>query len=226
MATSTESHTMLRIARWPAVMALVFAGTVASTTPVHAQTTALVFDSQPGDYIGQGVQRTYTPVDGTFQISTGGDNSVILSVTGPSFSFWWSLNFAAATDVPLTVGTYESTRRYSAGMSNSLDVSGSGRGCNQSTGRFVVREIVRGPTGTVLAFAADFEQHCEDAVPALFGAIRYNSTIGDLLPFGGTIRSTSSPSCPPVPAAASPVEVSTAALAAPLANSYCRPRRV
>ena len=37
----------------------------------------------------------------------------------------------------------------------------------------------------VVRFAADFEQHCEDSAPALFGAVRFNSNIGDLVPFGG-----------------------------------------
>ena len=181
MTASIESNFMLRSARRLSLYLFCFLATLASATPAHAQTTALFLDSQPGDYVGQGVQRTYTPADGTFQISTFSSNAVGVSVTGPNFSFWWSLNFAAATGVPLTVGTYESARRSSSATSNGQDVFGSGRGCNQSTGRFVVREITRSPSGTVLAFAADFEQHCEDGAPGLFGAIRYNSTIGDLL---------------------------------------------
>ncbi len=70
-------------------------------------------------------------------------------------------------------------------MINGLDVSGNGAGCNQLTGQFVVREIVLNGDGTVSRFAADFEQHCEDQHPGLFGAIRYNSTISDLVPFAG-----------------------------------------
>jgi len=33
--------------------------------------------------------------------------------------------------------------------------------------------------------AVDFEQHCEDADAALFGALRYNSTVSTLIPFDG-----------------------------------------
>jgi hypothetical protein len=44
-------------------------------------------------------------------------------------------------------------------------------------GRFVVREASIDSAGRVLAFAADFEQHCENMTPALFGAIRYNSAV-------------------------------------------------
>lgn len=49
----------------------------------------------------------------------------------------------------------------------------------------MVLEAAYGPDGTALHFAADFEQHRENAGPGLFGAIRYNSTIASLQPFGG-----------------------------------------
>lgn len=45
------------------------------------------------------------------------------------------------------------------------------------TGRFDVLEAVYGTGGQVLRFAADFEQHCEGMEPALFGGVRYHSTI-------------------------------------------------
>ena len=65
-----------------------------------------------------------------------------------------------------------------------LDISGMSRGCNTLTGRFVVLEVEYAGED-VTRFAADFEQHCENQDAALFGAIRYNSTISDLVPFGG-----------------------------------------
>jgi Divergent InlB B-repeat domain len=149
-------------------------------------TTALLLHSQPGDYIGQGLDRTYTAADATFEITTSTWNGAVrLSAIAPGLTFSWYLEFRAAGDLPLTVGTYEAAQRSAFTINHGLDVSGSGRGCNQLTGRFVVREIVRGPDNAVTQFAADFEQHCEDAAPALFGAIRYNSTISDLEPFEG-----------------------------------------
>lgn len=161
-----------------------FLWAMAPAAPVHAQTTALFFDSQPGDYIGQGLQRTYTPADGTFDIASW-DGGVTVGVTGPAFSFWWTLDFSAANGAPLAVGSYGAAERYPFTEGNGLSVSGSGRGCNRLTGRYVVREITRASDGTVSAFAADFEQHCDDDDAALFGAIRYQSTISDLVPFGG-----------------------------------------
>jgi hypothetical protein len=35
--------------------------------------------------------------------------------------------------------------------------------------------VTYGPSGEVLTFAADFEQHCEGSGPALLGSIRYNA---------------------------------------------------
>ena len=153
--------------------------------PAFAQgTTALFFQSQAGDYIGAGESHTYTPVDGNFTIGSY-TNGVSGSVLGPPGSFWWYFDFAAPTGVPLTPGTYETARRYPFTSFNGLSFSGSGRGCNTLTGRFVVLEAVYGSGGTVLQFAADFEQHCEDGDAGLFGAIRYHSTISSLSPFGG-----------------------------------------
>jgi len=171
------------------VCLLIVVGTLVTAASAQAQTTALFFDSQPGDYIGQGVQRTYTPADGTFTINTDSSNPgnwVRVSVTGPNFSFWWYADFAAANGAPLAPGSYGSVQQYRTATKHGLSVTGSGRGCGIVRGRFVVREIVLGPSGTVLAFAADFEQHCDDAAPALFGAVRYNSSVSDLVPFAGT----------------------------------------
>jgi Divergent InlB B-repeat domain len=158
---------------------------MAPTTSVHAQTTALFFDSQPGDYIGQGAQRTYTAADATFTITANWRSGVSISIIEANYDFWWYLDFSTAGNTPLAVGSYGAAQRYPFATGNGLDFAGSGRGCNELTGRYVVREITRAPDGTVLTFAADFEQHCEDGNPALFGAIRYNSTISDLVPFGG-----------------------------------------
>lgn len=58
-----------------------------------------------------------------------------------------------------------------------LSVSGAGRACNSATGRFVVFEADFSPSGEIERFAADFEQHCESRVPALFGSVRFNSNV-------------------------------------------------
>lgn len=154
----------------------------------RAQTTALYFDSQPGDFIGQGLEQTWTPADLTFTATVSSDRDhVRIGAQTATFSTWWSLEFAAAQGVPLAVGVYEAAIRYPFQLAsgNGLSVSGSGRGCNRLFGRFQVHEIVVDSNGMLERFAADFEQHCEGASAGLFGAVRYNSTHASLNPFAG-----------------------------------------
>lgn len=164
-----------------AFLTAVFASAPSSA---QAQAFSLYLDSQSGDYIGQGLDHNYTPPQTTFQLGSNYKNGVTVAIQGPT-STSWSLNFAAAAGVPLAVGAYESATRLWFTSGNGLDVSGMGRSCNELSGRFVVREIVYTTTGTVQRFAADFEQLCDDGNAALFGAVRFNSTVSTLVPFDG-----------------------------------------
>ena len=144
----------------------------------------LIFDSQPGDYIGQGRQFTLTPVDGSIT-ATGGGTGVTVTFRGAD---WWGLNFTAANGAPLVPGVYENAHRSASATWPGLDVYGDGRGCNQLTGRFTVLEAVY-DAGAVLRFAADYEQHCEGGPSALFGWVRFNSSVAPPLqafPEGGS----------------------------------------
>jgi hypothetical protein len=91
----------------------------------------------------------------------------------------WNLAFSAPGDALLVPGSYENATRwpFQSPTGAGLSISGSGRGCNTLTGRFDVLEAVYDSAGRVLRFAADFEQHCEGMEPALFGGVRYRSTI-------------------------------------------------
>ena len=114
--------------------------------------------------------------------------TVIASISSSRTRASWSLDFSAPEGLALG-RHYGGARRYPFTPLNGLSVSGEGGGCNTLTGRFAILEIAIGSDGAVERFAADFEQHCEDAVPALFGIIRYNSTIDDVVPFGGAYPS-------------------------------------
>lgn len=156
--------------------ALVFAGVAGAATPALAQPSVLLMHSQTGDYIGGGGNWLLTPFDGTFIAQRNFDNGVEIRVE--SFpTLWWRLNFAAPGDVPLVPGTYPMATRFpfQGPAEAGLDVSGDGRGCNMLTGRFTVLEIVYGAGTSITSFAANFEQHCEEQAPALFGSIRYNA---------------------------------------------------
>lgn len=142
-----------------------------------AQTTLLVLDSQPGDYVGGGVLQTFSEADGTFNATRNYDGGVRIAFIAPNYSNWWYLEFAAAGDLPLAPGPYEGAVRYpfQEPDQHGLSVSGDARGCNTLTGRFEVLEVTYGPAGDVQSFAADFEQYCEGLTPALFGSVHFNS---------------------------------------------------
>jgi hypothetical protein len=146
-------------------------------TRAMAQTTVLVMHSQPGDYIGQGMDQTYTTTDGVFTPSVNYGNGVSVYFNGGPH--WWHLDFAAPGNAPLAVGLYEGAQRFAfhSPTNPGMEISGDGRGCNQLTGRFNVLEVEYGPGGVVQRFAATFEQHCEGGVPALTGSIQVNSAL-------------------------------------------------
>jgi hypothetical protein len=150
---------------------LLLAGPVAADTVLH-------MTSEPGDYIGQGNDYTLTPDTHTLNANRNYDNGVSFYLTAAGANFW-HVDFAAPDEAELTAGAYANATRWpfqAVGVPG-LSVSGQGRGCNQLTGYFEVLEVVYDASGQVLQFAADFEQHCEGAEPALTGQIRFNSDI-------------------------------------------------
>ncbi len=159
------------------------------------QTTLLVLNSQPGDYIGGGKNQTFTLADGDFTARRTYGGGVSISFNAPNFAHWWYLDFAAPVQAPLTPGVYEGATRFPFQEPGApgLDVSGEGRGCNKLTGRFEVFEVRYGPGDTVVSFAAEFEQHCEGAAPALSGSILFNS--GAPVPPDLTLTLTGCTSC-------------------------------
>jgi hypothetical protein len=169
------------------VLGAVAVMSAAAPRAAQAQTTALFVDSFAGETIGAGHVWTYNAVDATFTAgasSAGGASMAIVTTGSPSVR--WDLTFVApGTNRMPTTGVYESARRAPFTKFVGLSVTGDGRGCNDFSGRFVVLEAVYAGDGSVTRFAADFEQHCEEDDPPLFGAVRYNSTVSTLVPFGG-----------------------------------------
>jgi hypothetical protein len=147
-------------------------------TTASAQ-TFLNFNSQPGDYIGGGVSRTWTPADGTFTVRSTYRSGITVSFIAPGYSTWWYLDFGPPDAQTLTNKVYEGAQRFSfhSPTKPGMDVSGSGRGCNRISGRFLVSHLAVALDGTIERLAIDFEQHCEGSAPALFGSLRFNSAV-------------------------------------------------
>src|SRR5947208_1216385 len=154
----------------------VLAASLCLASAAHAG-TLLFLNSEAGDYSGQGTGRLITSADGTFTASRNFDNGVNVDFAGNAPGDFWSVDLAAPASATLVPGVYEGATRwpFQAAGAPGLSVSGDGRGCNTLTGRFVVLEATYDVNGKVQSFAADFEQHCEGFVPALFGSIRYHA---------------------------------------------------
>jgi len=179
---------------------------LATPWPAAAQTTGqLTMQSQPGDFIGQGLTYNYTSATGTFTANTftgGGQvNYVQISYIEPGYTHWWYVWFSTQQlGVALVPGYYPNAQRspFEAAGHPGLSVFGDGRGCNTLTGEFTVQEAVYDYTVSpprVVRFVASFVQHCEGLTPALTGTIIIN---GDPLPTA-TPTATATPSATPSP---------------------------
>jgi hypothetical protein len=172
--------------RWVALAALVgvmvvapSAGATVTLPPgsitVPSSGTFLYMNSQPGDWVGQGIERLYTSADSTItgSLPQGGGDFRASAIQGP-YTHWWYVNIAAPVGQPLAIGSYTGAFRapFRPAGSPGLDVYGDGRGCNTLTGQFDVNEVSYASTGELLGFDATFEQHCEGGSAALFGRIR------------------------------------------------------
>jgi hypothetical protein len=137
---------------------------------------ALYFNSEPEDYIGGGRTQTFTEANALLAPQRNSANGVSVWVETGTF---WNADLAGADGATLFPGAYEAAERFPFQPPGSpgLSMSGDGRGCNTLTGRFDVLEAVYAADGSVQQFAADFEQHCEDAAPALFGSLRVNAAL-------------------------------------------------
>ncbi|MDQ9091067.1 hypothetical protein RC083_05600 [Pseudoalteromonas haloplanktis] len=138
----------------------------------------LSFDSPVGDYIGGGRKRSYTEEDGSFSFIHSYDQGLSTYI-GANFNGedWWGLDLASPNGESLVIGVYEDATRYpfQSPTKPGLDFSGSGRGCNVSSGKFEILDLVISQSGDIESLAVDFEQSCEKTMPTLKGRFRFNS---------------------------------------------------
>jgi len=166
------------------VLMLGTSAAAAAITPPPNATKFLVVDSSPGDYVGQGLQYSFTSDTANFEAFQSFGHDIRMRIF-PREGGFWILQFTAPSGQPLVPGTYEGALRSNTFEPErpALDIGGNGRGCNAAFGRFVVNEArFDGLFGPVLSFDAAFEFHCErpDA-PGLRGEVRYSSTARPVL---------------------------------------------
>jgi RTX calcium-binding nonapeptide repeat (4 copies) len=135
--------------------------------------TRLVMDSEPGDYIGQGLDWSYTPDNASIGVG-GARHYVGFGIDGDNGD-WWFGDFAAPDGDILAPGHYTASRYPFNGIGAGIDVGGNGRGCNTIEGEFTVTEARFEPDGSLRSFGVDFEQHCEGMDPALYGTFEFRA---------------------------------------------------
>ncbi len=216
------------------LVALATVTTIVSPTAPAAATTVttpwfVTMTSERGDYIGGGQSRLF---DSTNAVLTADASSqgVALSVsgglTGDSFSF----NFRAPTGVTFKPGSYPRAEGYpfEAAGRPGIDVGGDGRGCNEQSGHFDVRDFAVNSSGTITRLWLLYEQHCEGGLPSLFGEVRIGIPAGAAVAAPDTIRwpdtyPNSAGQAVPVwvrPRASTPVTLTGVALAGPNARDF------
>jgi len=79
--------------------------------------------------------------------------------------------------IPLKPGIYLDAQRdpFEASGHPGLSIEFDHNGCNVLTGEFTVTDASFAANNTASSFAFSFEQHCNDATPALFGTFTYNA---------------------------------------------------
>jgi hypothetical protein len=84
----------------------------------------------------------------------------------------WTVTIEAPSGQSIQEGLYRNAQRFASRDYPGLDVVSPGRGCNQVAGKFTVLEAQEDERG-LMSLRLVFEQHCEGAIPALKGYVRF-----------------------------------------------------
>src|SRR5262245_42916821 len=136
----------------------------------QASQLSFAFESDPGDYLGQGESKTYTNATSMFRLKPLGSD-VEYDVSGEHNE--WTAFIGPPLGQTLQPGTYQTARSADATKAR-LDIYTDGRGCNQDSGTLTVADVVVDELGNIKRLSATFEQHCENREPALRGTIHHH----------------------------------------------------
>ena len=154
-----------------AVLALAAAPLPTASAAVRYETSVTMYTD--GEYIGGGSQRFYYPGNGS--VVVGGNRTGIgVGVSGGAPSASFSMEFTPPSGKLLDTGLYSGAERSAfreAGRPG-IDIHGDGRGCNEITGRFDIKDLAVAD-GKIQRLWLTYEQHCEGGINALFGEVRY-----------------------------------------------------
>jgi hypothetical protein len=177
------------VKRWKSVVSavLIAGSTLAAMAGVNSTSAAALPPPAPlgtatlvgeaGDYVVGANSLSFTTITAMKLYSNGVRFG--LQSAGHDLNLWFA---PPTSQTALTTGVYDGATRGGSSDAPLLSIFGDGRGCNTSTGRFVVESISLDADGIPLAFSAQFEFHCEGFAPAVTGAINYTPPPPRVLP--------------------------------------------
>jgi hypothetical protein len=140
-----------------------------------AHSPIFAYTSDPGNFVGGSQRRTYTDADGVFATHHEPGLVAIDFAHHLLQGVQWSLYFQAPEGSELLPGFYPDASNAGFPRKPGIDVIGTYT-CFE-VGDFIVSDAVYAPNGDVERFAADFELHCDNGNPLLFGYVRINSDV-------------------------------------------------
>lgn len=164
--------------------ALILFGKIGAEEPKRL--TGMWYMSLPGSWVGGGVAKSYLESDNShFRIQVFTYNHCVgIRYNEDDYANHWSADFTAPNQEILVPGIYKGAQRdpFNNQGCPGLDIDVNARGNNKLVGDFEVLEIDYDEEGQVRSFAANFVQYGasfdgEKNEPAMFGGIRYNSSI-------------------------------------------------
>lgn len=127
--------------------------------------SVVFFDGMAGDYIHPGMD-TITSAIFTGTVTAGAAPDTIRVNVRPADTkqgLWWDLEFSTRMlSMPLRTQVYDGAERapFAAPNTPGLSITGDGRGCNRSQGRFQIHELSTNGTN-LTRLTATFEQSCD-----------------------------------------------------------------
>lgn len=126
------------------------------------------FQSEAGDFVGQGQTHLYTSQDAGFVMVTSGSQ---LNVDVEGDQRWGGYFIPMVPLAQLQVGYYGNLAAANPAK-GLLNWHSDGRGCGKPTGWFVVDDVSYA-SGSLTSIDVRFEQHCDGATPVLHGKIHW-----------------------------------------------------
>jgi hypothetical protein len=140
--------------------------------------SAVLLDSPPGDYVGQGQCWLHSAPTSLISALYPTD----ISIETPEGSWRMQMHLLGAG---ATVGTFNDMDRSQFGF------FGMGRGCNSLRSNVIVTRVDRDAVGQLLALDMSFEQSCDGVGPPLKGRVRYRPYVA--LPHPSCMTPTGTP---------------------------------